>query len=166
MADIYNRIRDIRELRTGIEYEGRSRAHGQFPLIRGTFKKLVKDDGYDFAVFDPMYVGTTEYNLKPNTEHPPEDLAIMNGLYDYFPLRIEATKKFERNLKEQPRYREKREAVRGLRGSELPPDVTDKISEMLTGIRRKPVKKKTTGGLTRRRRVSKKRRTNKKNGGK
>jgi hypothetical protein len=146
MADIYRRIRSVGELKVGVEYEGRSRAHGQFPLIRGTFKKLIKDDGYDFAVFDPMYVGSTEYNLKLNTEHPPEDLAIMNGLYDYFPLRLESTKKFERNLKEQPRYREKRQAVRGLHSSELPPDITDKIGEMITGVRRKPVMKKKTGG--------------------
>lgn len=167
MADIYNRIRDIRKLNPSIEYEGRSRVHGQFPLIRGTFKKLIKDDGYDFAVFDPIYVGTTEYNLKLNTEHPPEDLAIMNGLYDFFPLRLESTKKFERNLKEQPVYREKREIVRGLRGSELPPDITDKIGEMVTGIRRKPVPKKktkTAGRSTRGRRVDKKGGTYKRNG--
>uniref|UniRef100_A0A6C0CH08 Uncharacterized protein n=1 Tax=viral metagenome TaxID=1070528 RepID=A0A6C0CH08_9ZZZZ len=143
MADISKLpIRNIHKLKVGVEYEGRG---DNVPLIRGTFKKLITDHGDTLAVFDPMFMGRDEYHLQ-KTEHP-EDWARLDGVYDYFPLRVEATKKFERNLKELPQYREKREAVRGLRDSVLPPDITDKIAEMATGVRRKPVmKKKNTGG--------------------
>ena len=164
MADISKEpLRDIHELKAGVEYEGRPGNH-MFPLVRGTFKKLIQDeDGDDLAVFDPMRTGPTEYTLTPNT-YPPEDVAIVNGLYTFFPLRIEATKKFERNLVGMTTAREKREVVRGLRSSVLVPDTVNLIGEMVTGVRRKPVKKnKTAGRLTRGRRVHKKGLTHKKN---
>lgn len=146
MADISEPpITDIKSLKAGVEYEGRPQ-NVSFPLVRGTFKKIITEDGDKLAVFDPIFMGSDEYHLV-KYEGNPEDVAIIGGgLYHYFPLLPEATKKFERNLKGFLQHREKRQAVRGIRGSELPPDVTDKIAEMLTGVRRKPVMKKKKGG--------------------
>jgi hypothetical protein len=147
MADISEPpITDIKSLKVGVEYEGRPQ-NVSFPLVRGTFKKIITEDGDKLAVFDPIFMGSDEYHLV-KYEGNPEDVAIIGGgLYHYFPLLPEATKKFERNLKGFLQHREKRQAVRGIRGSELPPDVTDKIAEMLTGVRHKPVMmKKKKGG--------------------
>ena len=100
MADITKPpIRDIRELKVGVEYEGRSQGMENASLVRGTFKKLMKDDGDDFAVFDPIFMGRDEYHLVKYTGKP-EDVSRLNGVYTYFPLRTEATKKFAETLTE------------------------------------------------------------------
>ena len=96
MADISKpRITKVRDLQVGVEYEGRPKDLS-LPLIRGTFKKVIIDDGDNLAVFDPMFMGRDEYRLAKiqNTE----DWARLDGLYDYFPLRVEATKKFADTL--------------------------------------------------------------------
>ena len=172
MADITQpSITDINKLKVGIEYEGRPpvvrNLFRSLPLIRGTFKKIITDDGDKFAVFDPIFRGPDEYHLVKH-EGNSEDVAMIEKLYNFFPLRIGATKKFEQDLKERPaEYREKRQAVRGLQGRYdgrvIPHEIADKIAEMATGVKkRNPVTKKTTGGRsTGGRRVHKKRRTHK-----
>ena len=98
MADISNpSIRDIRELKAGVEYEGRPRT-ANLPLIRGTFKKVITDDGDRFAVFEPMFMGRDGYRLVKIENS--KDWARLDGIYDYFPLRLQATKKFAEDLKQ------------------------------------------------------------------
>jgi len=96
MADISNPpVTDITKLKAGVEYEGRP-GTANLPLIRGTFKKVITDHGDKLAVFDPMFMGRDEYHLV-KTENS-EDWARLDGIYNYFPLRIEATKKFAEAL--------------------------------------------------------------------
>ena len=98
MADISKpKVRDIHALKVGVEYQGRP-PNPSFPLIQGTFKKIIKDeDGDEYAVFDPMFKGRDEYHLVKNVGNP-DDAAILNTLYDYFPLRTESTKAFAETL--------------------------------------------------------------------
>jgi hypothetical protein len=96
MADISKpRITKVRDLQVGVEYEGRPKGVS-LPLVRGTFKKVIIDDGDSLAVFDPMFMGPDEYHLA-NIQKP-EDWARVEGLYDYFPLRVQATKTFAETL--------------------------------------------------------------------
>jgi len=130
-------VRSIHDLKAGVEYEGRPRDIA-FPLVRGTFKKVIVEDGTEMAVFDPMYTGKTEYDLKVNT-YPPEDVAIMFELYDFYPLRIEATKKFERNVRGMSEALDRRSYTRALsppfneQGRYLNQDVVGKITDFVVG---------------------------------